>query len=262
MAHNFAKKPNTTVQNYNYSYNYPSNYNTIINGFQSGLLYIDAPSSYGASSGQSEWDGSSTLYLNMYDTGGADNYSFLQSICSLPAGSLIIYRAVNGAGYKVFYVNSGYWNGTYFVFSVTDTGGSGTVTSTAVGIDFELIGLNGTNGNDGANGFASYATYPLYDAGSGYIAVYYANTGQDGVITNGEYNSFVAKLDDAPYDGNYYVRQNSSWVVNPVDTLSAVLSASSITPIGDSTYTFDVTTPNTSIAITTQSGIITGITII
>ena len=80
-------------------------------------------------------------------------------------------------------------------------------------------------------------------------------------------------LDNLP-DGTTYGRptltQISDWDAhigivagNPHGTSVAdVESASSITPIADSTYTFDVTTPNTSIAITTVSGIITAITIV
>ncbi len=173
------------------------------NGLNSGFRYTDSSGNQG-SSGYSYYDGSANIYFNQYGSSGEDNYTYLNGV--IP-GDVIIYKGRNTTDYVVFTVTSVSWNGTYFTFNGTTNGGSGSPINMDVGVDFEMI-----NGAPGSNGFASYADYPLYDAGSGHIAVYYAYTGQDGVISYAEYLSFVAKLDDAPSDNVHYDRQNATWV--------------------------------------------------
>ncbi len=263
-------------------------------GINSGLRYTDSYGSYGGSTGQAFYDGGNNIYANRYGVSSEDNYNYLSTIT---AGDVIIYHSRTSTDYIVFYVYSNSWNGTYFTFYGTTVGGTGSVSNIDVGMDFVRApgaagsngadGMNGSNGMDGMNGTnGKYVACvsPLYEYSYDTLAIYQVSGANDGYVTSLNYADWYAKLDDAPYDGNYYVRQNSAWVVAPfipeapadgnyytrkdntwvavpVDTLSAVLTASSITPIMDGTYTFDVSAPNTTIAIDTVSGIITNISI-
>lgn len=177
------------------------------NGLNSGFRYTDVTSSYGGSGGQSYYDGSANIYFNRYGSSGEDNFTYFNSIV---AGDTIIYKGRTTTDYIVFLVSSVSWNGTYFTFNGSTTGGTGSPTNMDVGIDFEMI--NGTNGSNGADGKYTSVQYPLYEVTGSEIGVYYVDTGQDGVLTYAEYLAFVAKLDDAPNDGIHYDRQSASWV--------------------------------------------------
>lgn len=187
------------------------------NGLNSGLRYTDG-GSY-SSNGYSYFDGGSTFYINRYGLNSEDNYTFLSGIQS---GSNIIYKATDGTAYLVLNMTSAMnWTGTYFYCTVTNTGGTGSVSGVNVGIDFELMGTTGPTGPTGPDGpmGPTGPTGPTGDPGGppGPTGPPGADgaTGPTGPPGPDGPPGPTGPVAEAPADSQYYARINNSWSTFP-----------------------------------------------